>query len=49
VASVGRESNLISVRVRARSSACPGPGTVYLGGTLESPKLVFVRSLEADA
>jgi len=29
--------------------ACPGPGTVYLGRTFESPELVFVRSLEVDA
>jgi hypothetical protein len=28
---------------------CPGPGTVYLGRTFESPELVFVRSLEVDA
>jgi hypothetical protein len=27
----------------------PGPGTVYLGRTFESPELVFVRSLEVGA
>jgi len=62
VASVGRESNLMSVREGAFRSTddpgqrgadisrtCPGPGTVYLGRTFESPELVFVRSPEVDA
>jgi hypothetical protein len=31
------------------AQGCPGPGTVYLGPTFESPELVFVRSLEVDA
>jgi hypothetical protein len=31
------------------SHTCPGPGTIYLGRTFESPELVFVRSLEVDA
>jgi len=34
---------------RVPDRQCPGPGTVYLGRTFESPELVFVRSLEVDA
>jgi len=34
---------------RVDSVRAPGPGTVYLGHTFESPELVFVRSLEVDA
>jgi hypothetical protein len=46
---IGSMSRDISARCLETSQTCPGPGTVYLGRTFESPELVFVRSLEVDA